>query len=90
MSDTNDKKLVLLDGHALVYRSHFAVINRPMINGKGINTSAMFGFTRTLWDLMKKQKDTEDKILHLLSNAEGNILDNEVLISELNNSKLVS
>ena len=56
MSDTNDKKLFLLDGHALVYRSHFAFINRPMINGKGINTSAMFGFTRTLWDLMKKQK----------------------------------
>jgi dynein heavy chain len=45
---------------------------------------------REFFDLMKKQKDTEDKILHLLSNAEGNILDNEVLISELNNSKIVS
>lgn len=49
------KKLFLLDGHALVYRAHFAFINRPLINSKGINTSAMMGFTRTLWDLMKTQ-----------------------------------
>jgi len=50
------KKLFLLDGHALVYRAHFAFINRPLINSKGINTSAMTGFTRTLWDLMKKEE----------------------------------
>lgn len=55
---TPAKKLFLLDGHALVYRAHFAFINRPMINGKGVNTSAMFGFTRTLWDLMKNQNPT--------------------------------
>ena len=52
------KKLFLLDGHALVYRAHFAFINRPLINSKGINTSAMMGFTRTLWDLMKNQNPT--------------------------------
>lgn len=51
-----DKRLFLLDGHALVYRAHFAFINRPLINSKGMNTSAMTGFTRTLWDLMKNQK----------------------------------
>ena len=39
---------------------------------------------------MKKQKETEDKILHLLSNAEGNILDNDSLIDELQNSKQAS
>ena len=54
----HDKKLFLLDGHALVYRAHFAFINRPLINSKGINTSAMHGFTRTLWDLMKNQHPT--------------------------------
>ncbi|MEM7574547.1 MAG: DNA polymerase I [Bacteroidota bacterium] len=54
----SDKRLFLLDGHALVYRAHFAFINRPLINSKGVNTSAMMGFTRTLWDLMKKQKPT--------------------------------
>lgn len=51
-----EKKLFLLDGHALVYRAHFAFINRPLINSKGINTSAITGFVRTLWDLMQNQK----------------------------------
>lgn len=54
----SNKRLFLLDGHALVYRAHFAFINRPLINSKGVNTSAMTGFTRTLWDLMKNQKPT--------------------------------
>ena len=53
-----DHRLFLLDGHALVYRAHFAFINRPLINSKGINTSAMHGFTRTLWDLMQNQHPT--------------------------------
>ncbi len=53
-----EKKLFLLDGHALVFRAHYAFINRPLINSKGINTSAITGFTRTLWDLLKTQKPT--------------------------------
>lgn len=54
----SEKRLFLLDGHALVYRAHFAFINRPLINSKGFNTSAITGFTRTLWDLMKNQQPT--------------------------------
>jgi DNA polymerase-1 len=53
-----DKRLFLLDGHALVYRAHFAFITRPLINSKGLNTSAITGFVRTLWDLMVNQKPT--------------------------------
>jgi len=49
------KKLFLLDGHALVYRAHYAFINRPLINSKGINTSAITGFVRFLWDVLKNQ-----------------------------------
>ncbi len=52
----SEKKLFLLDGHALVYRAHYAFINRPLINSKGINTSAITGFVRTLWDLINTQK----------------------------------
>lgn len=51
-----DKKLFLLDGHALVYRAHFAFISRPLINSKGWNVSAVQGFVRFLWDLMQSQK----------------------------------
>ncbi len=54
----SEKKLFLIDGHALVYRSHYAFINRPLINSKGLNTSAITGFIRTLWDLIKNQKPT--------------------------------
>ncbi len=53
-----EKKLFLLDGHALVYRAHFAFITRPLINSKGINTSAITGFVRTLWDLLVNQQPT--------------------------------
>ena len=52
----DQKKLFLLDGHALVYRAHYAFITRPLINSKGVNTSAITGFTRTLWDLLQNQK----------------------------------
>lgn len=51
----SDKKLFLLDGHALVYRAYFAFINRPLINSKGVNTSAISGFTRTVWDIIRTQ-----------------------------------
>ena len=52
------KKLFLLDGMALVYRAHFALISRPIFNSKGINTSALFGFTQTLLDILKNQQPT--------------------------------
>lgn len=53
-----DKRLFLLDGHALIYRAHYAFISRPLINSKGWNTSAITGFVRTLVDLIKNEKPT--------------------------------
>jgi DNA polymerase-1 len=52
------KKLFLLDGMALVYRAHFAFINRPILTSKGLNTSALYGFTQTLLDILKNQQPT--------------------------------
>jgi DNA polymerase-1 len=52
------KKLFLLDGMALVYRAHFALISRPIFTSKGVNTSALFGFTQTLLDILKHQQPT--------------------------------
>lgn len=49
-----NKKLFLIDGHAMVYRAHYAFINRPLINSKGINTSAIAGFVRIVWDILKR------------------------------------
>jgi DNA polymerase-1 len=52
------KKLFLLDGMALVYRSYFAFMRNPMINSKGRNVSAVFGFLNTLLELIDKQNPT--------------------------------
>jgi DNA polymerase-1 len=50
------KKLFLLDAYALIYRAYFAFSNNPRINSKGLNTSAIFGFTNTLLEVLKKEK----------------------------------
>ena len=52
------KKLFLLDGMALVYRAHFAFISRPILSSKGVNTSALYGFTQLLLDILKNQQPT--------------------------------
>ena len=52
------KKLFLLDGHALIYRAHYAFIARPLMNTKGWNISAVHGFMRTLWDMMRHEQPT--------------------------------
>src|SRR5438093_5715607 len=52
------KKLFLLDGMALAYRAHFALIRRPILTSKGVNTSALYGFTQTLLDIIKSQQPT--------------------------------
>lgn len=53
-----DNKLFLLDAYALIFRAYYAFIKNPRVNSKGINTSAVFGFTNTLFDMMKKEKPT--------------------------------
>lgn len=50
-----DKKLFLLDAYALAYRAYYAFIKSPRINSKGINTSAVFGFTNTLLEVLQKE-----------------------------------
>jgi DNA polymerase I len=52
------KKLFLLDAMALIYRAHFAFIKNPRINTAGLNTSAVFGFTNTLLEVLRKEKPT--------------------------------
>ena len=47
-----DKTLYLLDGMALVYRGHFAMIRNPRMTAKGMNTSALFVFANTLLDIL--------------------------------------
>lgn len=43
---------------ALIYRAHFAFQKTPRITSKGLNTSAVFGFTNTLLEVLTKEKPT--------------------------------
>jgi DNA polymerase-1 len=52
------KKLFLLDGMALVYRAHFALIAKPIYTSAGVNSSALYVFTNTLLDILNNQKPT--------------------------------
>ncbi|MCT4582191.1 MAG: DNA polymerase I [Flavobacteriales bacterium] len=53
-----EKKLFLLDAFALIYRAHFAFARNPRINSKGLNTSAILGFTNAMLDIINNQKPT--------------------------------
>jgi len=49
------KRLFLIDGSALAYRSYFAFIRNPLINSKGENTSAVFGFINSIMKILKDE-----------------------------------
>jgi len=53
-----EKSLFLLDAMALIYRAHFAFSKNPRINSKGMNTSAPFGFTNSLYEILDKKRPT--------------------------------
>lgn len=46
--------LYLVDGHALAYRFYYAFIRRPLVNSKGEETSAVFGFVKSMLNLLEK------------------------------------
>ncbi|WP_045468073.1 DNA polymerase I [Sporocytophaga myxococcoides] len=54
----SEKKLFLLDAMALIYRAHFAFSKNPRITSTGINSSAVFGFTNSLLEVLYKEKPT--------------------------------
>ena len=58
MTESAEKKLYLLDAYALIFRAYYAFIKNPRITSYGLNTSAIFGFTNTLLDVLQNQKPT--------------------------------
>ena len=43
-------KLILIDAYAFIYRGYYAFIKNPIVNSKGFNTSAIYGFMNSLLD----------------------------------------
>lgn len=57
MTQQNSKKksLYLIDGYAMLYRAHFAFIRNPLMTSYGLPTSALFGFSNQVLNLIKKE-----------------------------------
>lgn len=55
MTHKEARTLFLLDAYALIFRAYYAFIRNPRINSKGLNTSAIFGFTNSLLEVLKKE-----------------------------------
>jgi len=53
--NTKRKNLFLIDGYAMLYRSHFAFIRNPLMTRQGLPTSALFGFSNQILNLVKKE-----------------------------------
>ncbi|MCR5407582.1 MAG: DNA polymerase I [Bacteroidales bacterium] len=51
-------KLLLIDGHALVFKMYYAFLRRPMINSKGADMSILYGFTKYLLELFQREAPT--------------------------------
>ena len=50
------KRLFLLDAYALIFRAYYGFINKPLVNSKGQVTSAIYGFTKTLQEVLAGQR----------------------------------
>ncbi len=53
-----NKRLFLIDGHALVFKMYYAFLRHPMINSKGADMSILFGFTKYILELIEREKPT--------------------------------
>jgi len=54
----DSRTLYLLDGMALAYRAHFALMGRPILTSAGVNTTALYLFANTLIELLKNRQPT--------------------------------
>ena len=52
---TKRKRFFIIDGYALLFRAHFALIRNPLITSYGLNTSALFGFVNQLFKLIRNE-----------------------------------
>ncbi|MCT2561104.1 DNA polymerase I [Chryseobacterium herbae] len=56
MDATQDKRLFLIDAYAMIFRGYYALIRNPRLTSTGLDTSAIFGFTNSLIELIRREK----------------------------------
>lgn len=52
------KKLLLIDAFGMIFRAYYAMIKSPRFTSKGLNTSAILGFTNSMYEVLKNEKPT--------------------------------
>ena len=52
----NNDTIYVLDSYGLIYRSYYAFISRPLVNEKGENVSAIYGFFSNFLSLLQKNE----------------------------------
>ena len=60
---SKNNELYLIDGMALIYRAHFALIRQPLFTSSGKPSSAIFGFMNMLLKLIKEQNPSKIAIV---------------------------
>ena len=63
-----ERKLFLIDAYSQIYRQYFAFMKNPLKNSKGFNTSPVFGFFRTIDEIIETEKPT-----HIAVAFDGNV-----------------
>lgn len=58
MDATQDKRLFLIDAYAMIFRGYYALIRNPRLTSTGLDTSAIFGFTNSLIELIRRERPT--------------------------------
>lgn len=57
----NGHKIVIIDGHALAFRSYYAI--RDLSNSKGETTNAVFGFLRSLLRILQEEGEFDATVV---------------------------
>ena len=55
-TQTARERFFIIDGYALLFRAHFALIRNPLITSYGLNTSALFGFVNQILKLIRDEE----------------------------------
>ena len=66
-AETGGHTVVIIDGHALAFRSYYAI--RNLTNSKGRTTNAIFGFARSLLRILSEEGDYDATVVAFDSSA---------------------
>lgn len=75
MSHNNDKRLFLIDAYAMIFRGYYALIRSPRMTSDGKDTSAIFGFTNSLIELIRREKPSHLAVVFDVGVASVRIVD---------------